>query len=174
MNARMMVAWVVVAAVAATGCGKKKQERDDAAASRIASKAISVASGKDVKVKVDGDTVTYTDAEGGVTMHAGKGAKLPQGFPDDLPVYEKAEILHAASMGEDEFSVSLQSKDAVAAVAGFYKESMESEGWEPETVMDMQNRAMLAYRKGNRAANVMIAADQDGGSVISLTTGVMD
>ena len=112
MHVRIMVGCVLVLGVVATGCCKKKQEAEDAAAARIASKAISLASGKDVKVQVDGDTVTFTDEEGGVRIHGGKGAKLPTGFPDDLPIYKKSEILQTASTSQDEFMVSIQTRDA--------------------------------------------------------------
>ena len=121
-------------------------------------------------VDVEGDKVTFSDTEGATTVQAGKNVKLPQGFPDDVPVYEKATILSVVSRSKDEFAVSLQTGDAVKEVAGFYKTGMESKGWKSETAMDLPNRSILAYEKGNRAASVMIAADKDGGSVITLTS----
>jgi len=169
MKVRMLVVLVVVAGLVVSGCGKKKQEAEQEAAARIVSKAMSMASGRDTKVEVDGDKVTFTDAEGGMTIHAGKGTELPKDFPSDILVYEAAEILHSASRGADGFSVSMQTQDALGKVVEFHKKAMEAQGWQSETAMDMPNRAMLVYKKGERMAHLMIASDSDGGTVISLT-----
>jgi hypothetical protein len=165
---------VLAVAVAATGCGKKKQAAEDETASKIASRALRLSTGQDVDVKVDGDKVTFTDGQGGVTVQGGKGTSLPTDFPEDVPVYSEADILRTAARGKDQFSVALQTKDTVATVAGFYKDAMKKKGWEAETGMDLPNRSIQAYEKGNRAVSLMIAADKDGGCVISMTAARKD
>lgn len=187
MRIRLAVVLMMVGAVVLTGCGGKKEEAksapedvdvapaqqaEDETAAAIVSKAMSMASGEDVKVKVDGDKVTFTAEQGDVTIQGGEGTELPKDFPEDMPVYKNAVILHTATSGKDMFTVSLQSKDPVKTVSDFYKSTMESKGWESQTTMDMPNRSILAYKKGNRVASLMIAADNDGGTVISLNSGV--
>jgi hypothetical protein len=174
MDSRAAVVLVLACGIAVTGCGRNKEQREAEDAARIASKAMSVASGRDVKVDVKGDTVTFTDAKGNVKIQGGKGTKLPPDFPADIPVYKQAEILHTASRDEDQFSVALQSRDAVDKVAGFYRDAMTSADWESETTLDMPNRAILVYKKGDRMLSVMISAKQDGGTVISMTAGTDD
>ena len=174
MTARFTIALLLVSAVALTGCGKKKQERDEEAAARAASRAMSFAAGKDVKVSVDGEKVTLTDAEGNVTIQGGKGTELPRDFPEDLPVYKQADILHTATRNQNEFSIAFQTSAAMDKVVEFYKKSMESRGWNNETAMDMPQRSILAYRKDNRTVSLMIAADEDGGTVVNITCGLTD
>ncbi len=176
MHVKRILVMVIVLVLAVMGCGEDKrsteQKEADETASRIASKAMTIASGKEVNVEVNGETVQFKDADGNVTVHAGKGAKLLDEFPSDLHVYPEGEIIHTTSMGENEFSVTMQTKDDLNKVVDFHKKKMTEEGWQSETSMDMPNRAMLSYMKGDRVANLMIVQDKDGGTVISITTAV--
>jgi len=171
MCIKTVVGVVLVVGLLGTGCRKKEKTAEDEAASRIASRAVSLASGKDVKVDVEGETVTFTDAEGEVTVRGGKGTELPANFPKDVPVYKGAEILQTSSHAGTDFSIAFQTRDAVDKVADFYKNEMESEGWESEQALTMPNRAILAYKKGNRMVTLMIAADEDGGTVVTASVG---
>jgi len=174
MYSRVLVVIVLVVMIA--GCGKKEKpaKATDDVASEIVSRAVSMASGQKTEVKVDGETVKITGTDGTVTVHAGKNGKLPEDFPTDLPRYKGAEILQSASQGKEAFAMSMQTEDALAKVAAFYKKEMASQGWESETAMDMPNRSILAFKKGNRAVNVMLMKNKEGGTVISLGGGTDD
>jgi len=176
MGCRMIVVMVLVAAVFAAGCGRKeaKQKAQDKMASDIVSRAVSTASGKDVKVDVKGETVTFKDADGSVTVHTGEDAKVPKAFPKDIPIYTKAEVAAVVNPAENAFSITLRSKDPVSTVAAFYGREMKAKGWKSETALNLANRAILAFKKGGRVAGAMIGTDGKGETVIVLNTGDED
>jgi len=166
--------WIVLLAVAAmamalVACGKKAKKADEAAASAIVSKAVSMASGQETKVDVSGETVTFRGDDGTVVV-TGKGAELPDDFPSDVPVYRGVQIMHSASSAEGHFSVSMTTLAPRTGVADYYKMVMPEEGWESQSTMNMPNATMLAYKKGNRAVSVMIA-ESDEGTVVTISGG---
>lgn len=169
--------WVVVVTVLAvvftlTGCRRsRKKESEEEAADRIVSRAVSLASGKKTEVNVSGDTVQFKDAEGTLTVNAGEGAKLPDTFPKDIPVYKPASVMQSASRNENEFSVALQSKDDVEKIASFYTEGMAAEGWDAGQQMNMPNRSIHSYQKGKRMIHLMIFKGEDE-TVITIGGGL--
>ena len=106
------------------------------------------------------------------TVAGGWTKPRPEDFPEDLPVYKKAEILNVLTRSKDEFSISMQTGDALDKVSAFYKEALESGGWVSETAMELPNRTILSCNKGNRVVSLMIVKDKDGGTVISVTAGL--
>ena len=66
------------------------------------------------------------------------GASLPEGFPEDLPLYEKATIqvatVHPEGAG---FLVSMESEDSADTVRAFYEKELDVEPWQVENVQDI-------------------------------------
>lgn len=136
-----------------------------------------------VKAKTDdGQTVsTYSSdgksanvkAEDGSSMAFGKGAKVPEGFPKDIPIYPGAEIqMSSADPANKMFVVQALCPDAVDKVAAHYKKEMTAQGWsEGDGVVQTGYTAMhmLNFEKGEATVMVMVMA-QDGKTMMTITT----
>ncbi|MCX5759060.1 MAG: hypothetical protein NTU83_11240 [Candidatus Hydrogenedentes bacterium] len=188
---------VVCLAVAVAGCGIGGKVAQKATEKAVEKAIESQASndGKDVKAKIDlqsgsmkvvsndgkeqmnistqdGQT-TMTSQEGGAKSVVGKGAKVPDTFPKDIPVYAGVEVTMASENAADKsFMVQAATKDAVDVVSAYYKKELAGKGWtESQTV----NQAgpppmqMLTYAKGDRELMVMIQA-ADKTTMLTLQT----
>lgn len=122
----------------------------------------------------DGETFTMTTGDGGASMAIGKGAKLPDGFPKDIPIYAGAEIqMTSADPASSSFSVQAMSSDAIDKVAEYYKKEMKSQGWtESQGMVQTGDNPMhmLNFEKGESNA-VIVVTSQDGKTSLSITTG---
>jgi hypothetical protein len=69
------------------------------------------------------------------------GVGLPEGFPEDFPLYEKATIevatVHPESGG---FLVSMESEDSADKVLDFYERELDKEPWQVENVQDIPDK----------------------------------
>jgi outer membrane lipoprotein-sorting protein len=124
-------------------------------------------------VSSDGETYTMK-TEGGQAMAFGKGAKVPDGFPKDIPIYPGAEIqMSSSDPGTKTFAVQALSADAIDKVAEYYKKEMKAQGWnEGDGVVQTGANPMhmLNFDKAGMSAMVMVMA-QDGKALVSITTG---
>jgi len=129
---------------------------------------------QDVTYKADGDSFTMTTPEGTLTTSSGKSAKVPDGFPKDVPIYPGAEVVSATSMAQMGMaSVQLSTGDGVAKVAAYYKRELAAKGWNEVTAMSQggaQAMEMLSCSKGETVATVMAVAEE-GKTIISVTIG---
>jgi hypothetical protein len=121
----------------------------------------------------DGETYTMKTEGGGPSMTFGKGAKAPDGFPKDIPIYPGAEIqMSSADPANKTFAVQALSADGVDKVAEYYKKEMKAQGWnEGDGVVQTGANAMhmLNFDKAEMSAMVMVMA-QDGQALVSITT----
>jgi hypothetical protein len=157
------VALALLALSLVTGCGKIREKL----AEKAAEKAVETASGGDVKISGGGSSVTVKDKNGGGTATLGTGAKLPDGWPSDVPVYPDATIT-AAMAAPTGKTVVLETKDPAAKVADFYKSKLSS--FQKMSDVDMGGTRQLGFRDGKRNIAVLVApGGSDGKSTISLS-----
>lgn len=121
----------------------------------------------------DGDSFTMKTNDGSASMAFGKGAKIPEAFPKDIPIYAGAEIQMSSADTENKtFVVQALSADSVDKVAEYYKKEMKAQGWtEGDGVVQTGDNPMhmLNFDKAGTSAMIMVAA-QDGKSLLSITT----
>ncbi|MCX5770743.1 MAG: hypothetical protein NTZ09_10790 [Candidatus Hydrogenedentes bacterium] len=121
----------------------------------------------------DGATSTVKTEGGGASVVFGKGAKAPEGFPKDIPIYPGAEIqMSSSDPASKTFVVQALSADGVDKVAEYYKKEMKSAGWnEGEGVVQTGANPMhmLNFDKGGMSAMIMVMA-QEGKTLVSITT----
>ena len=135
---RHVCMWVVVAALLAeltAGCGQK-------ASDTVAENAIEAgmkAQGQNADVKIDSDSMQITTQDG--AMSFGEGTKLPDNWPNDVPVYTGLKLASAIATG-DGFSVQGTTGDAQDKVAAFYKEQAVKNGWVEDTTMTQPQMVM--------------------------------
>jgi hypothetical protein len=142
----------VVLAILLAACGKKTEEK-------ALEKAIESETGKKADVDLSGDGVKIETEEGTMRMSAGEGAKIPQDFPKDVYIMKGAKV-EMAMETEEGYSVALTIDQPRDKVAQDYKKKMSGEGWTQKAYMDMGEQIMIAYEKGDRAANVLVIHDE--------------
>ena len=146
-------------------CGKSKEE----AAEEAVENSIEMNLGDDAEVDIsdEGMAITSTDEDGTYSWQAGDQAKIPDGFPEDVHIYEAASVAMSAD-SPDSFTLALSTDDALPKVVGAYEEKMSAAGWTKQTSTSMNDAQMLVYTKGDRAANIGIF-NEKGVTQISLT-----
>ena len=104
------------------------------------------------RIKVAGET------EGGkYTVTSGEGIKIPEGFPDDVFIYQPSKNIMAMEIPQG-YSVALTTRDDSSKVRSAYSQEMKARGWSEETAMNMENQSVLVYKKDERVANISIVS----------------
>jgi hypothetical protein len=181
------------------GCGNKSVTEGVAekAMEQAAEKGLAAEGKKaDVDVKRNGDNLSITvkdennqkstmtmnsseettemniaGAEGNMKMQSGSGAKIPENFPKDVPLYPGVTLKMVMEMEGQGYSVVSSTTDAVSAVSDFYKKSCIEKGWTESMVMAQgADNAMLHYQKDERILMVVIGF-AEGETTISITVG---
>ncbi len=152
-----LVLVMIVAAVLLTSCGKISEK----VAEEAAEKAItsSGADNADVDVSEEGISISGEDDDGTFSMTAGTKAKIPEGFPSDVYVYDGAEV-EMVMDNPAGFTISLRCDDPVGDVVETYRKQLSAAGWKKQTYMDTGDSQMLIYGKGDRVLQVHVADDE--------------
>jgi hypothetical protein len=123
-----------------------------------------------LEVDIDDDAFSYrVEGEDGVVV-VGSGASLPSSFPDDIPIYEDAEIVTSYE-AEGELMVQLSALGSAEAVMRAYQQSLEGAGWEAtESTQSMAGFIFTTFEKGPRVVSVSAIFVDEENTLISLTT----
>lgn len=182
----------VLAGLTACGAKQPEEKPGDTLATKAVEKIVEKglqAEGVDAKVQINPDaqtlSVTMTDEENktsamtmnmsdesaevtisgddkSMKMRSGEGAKIPDSFPKDVPLYTGMNINMVMEMGAQEFSVTATSADTLADITAFFKKACTEQGWTEITVMTQGDAmSMLSYEKGDRALAIMLSRDAE-------------
>ncbi len=155
------IVWMAVLAAVAAGCGNDAPEE----ATEQAMESAIRSSGQEGDVEVDAGTMKITTADGQMTF--GEGTKLPDNWPDDVPVYEGLKLLTAMTAPEGS-TIQGTTTDSLDKVTEFYKDRVTKDGWTEQTTMTQPQMSMLSYTKEQRTLVVTIGA-ADAETSVSLT-----
>ncbi|MBD3345835.1 MAG: hypothetical protein GF401_12300 [Chitinivibrionales bacterium] len=147
---------IAMMALSFSGCGKKGEEK---IAENIVKKAIEKESGGKADVDISNGNVNIKTDDGEMSVTSGKNARIPEAFPTDILIYQGSSVEAAMEVPEG-YSVQLKSDDDVTKIAETYKADMKAQGWSQEASLDMGEQAMLSFKKGERAAQVVIMPDE--------------
>lgn len=134
------------------------------AAERYAEETLQRAIGDEGEVTIDsgGEQVTIKTDEGETTI--GQSASLPDGFPDEIPVYPNIKITtstRSTNNGKVSFSVAAESSDSFEDVSSWYMNQLE--GWENKNEMTTEGDdgkwAMISGDKGSYSLWVQVNSD---------------
>ena len=123
-----------------------------------------------LEVQIDDDTVSYRYESEDELVVMGPGTTLPSAFPDDVLIYEDAEIIGSFETAE-ELSVRLSAPDSAEVVMRTYEQSLQATGWEATESMLMGPMAITKFEKESRVVMVSAMSVDGENSVITLTTG---
>jgi hypothetical protein len=93
---------------------------------------------------------------GAISGQFGENARIPDGFPEDVPVYPDARVVGGMVAGEGGM-LTLQTDDDPEEVADFYRENLAEEGWSLGPPMDLMGQRLLPIEKGDRSGAVQIS-----------------
>jgi hypothetical protein len=155
--------WIAAAALLlAVACGPREAPPPRPAAAPAApapSPAEPEAGGHvDVTPQAGGTVVARTLTPDGKVFEAEYGGanQLPRDFPKDVPLYGNAKPMSSMSSPTDGTVVNLRTTDPPAQVFDWYKQHFSDEGWRVEHEQVDRSRRLLAVRKGNRIASVVV------------------
>lgn len=151
---------VLAMALALAGC--------QSIAEKATEKVIEDATG--VKVDEQGDSVTLT-GEDGTSITASESGELPEGFPEDAPVYEGAIITSLVS--EDNYTIGIETDDEWTDAWEFYGTELEAAGWVTGTEMKLEDSGMISGEKDGRIIQITVgpASSGEAKTLITLFTG---
>ena len=122
-----------------------------------------------LEVDIDDDAFSYrVEGEDGVVV-VGSGASLPSDFPDDILIYEEAEIVGSFETAK-ELGVQLSALDSPEEVMRAYKKSLLADGWLATGSMAVNGLATTTFEKGPRIVSVTAMSVDGESSVITLAT----
>ncbi len=118
---------------------------------------------KDSGVNVSNGNVSVQGKDG-ESATFGTNAKLPEGFPSDVPIYEPSDIIASATTKKDSYTVSLLTRDDVSKVSSFYDSKLPSNGWVKNTdggEINYSGGSLQTYTKGSQTLGLLIASDNN-------------
>lgn len=161
---RILLALVaVVALVAMSGCG--------AIVERAVKGGVESATG--VKVDESNNSVSVQAKDGSLNMS--NDGKLPEGFPEDMPVYENGKITTGMMSESDNgkaFTVSISTDDAADTVFDWYVTQLKDKGWTVTTTMKTDKGGILGGEKGDQVFTVGIGAGSSDEDKTAITISV--
>ena len=142
-------------------------------AERVIEEAVERQTGEEVEIDIDGSgegQITITTEDGQGVFQAGMQTRIPENFPDDVPIYEGAQPMVVVADPSGGIMVSLQTDADVSAVNDFYRRQMPARGWSSVTTFTGEGMTHLGWRKGERSASVNITTgDEESGAAITLS-----
>jgi hypothetical protein len=124
-------------------------------------------------VEREGEGVRISGEEEGVGAFSGQfgeNARIPDGFPEDVPVYPDAKVMGGMAAGGGGM-VTLQSEDDPDEVVDFYREKLVEEGWSLGPPMDLMGQRVLPFEKGDRNGAVQVSREESETTIL-LTVGM--
>ena len=95
--------------------------------------------------------------------------RLPDNYPEDLPVYGQAEIVSASASGT---SVSVMWKTGVSVedIRNYYDLALKESDWEYE--LSQTDEAVMYKLNKNEKTGFMVIANEDGITTITIAVGL--
>ena len=130
------------------------------------------------KVTINQDTGTYepTGSDGSqVTMASGGAAKLPDNWPDSVPLPDGVTIDYAMTApGDDNTTIATihyTTDESIESISTLYKKGLSTNGWTHEALLNTPTGFMLTATRDNKDHTVTVyVGDVDGRTDVTVTT----
>lgn len=147
-----------VFAVLLSGCSGKRERTEEG-----------VPGGK-VKVDTEKGRVEVETEEGKAEFEAGKGVELPEGFPEDFPIYENSELVQKVKVdnqGKEGYMLLFRSKDSVKSVADWYNRNLKNRGFKITFTIEQDDTVSLSFREasGKYEGSVQVVSSEEGSEI---------
>lgn len=129
---------------------------------------------KNSGVNVNGNGSVSVKNNEGESLTVGN-AKLPDGFPSDVPVYKPSDVITSLKTKEG-YNVTLVTADSSTQVSDFYKSKLAENGWSSsDSEVNFGTLSGQTYTKGDQQLVVIITNDPnsktDKKTSVNLTVG---
>lgn len=159
-SSRACVALVIAAGCLGSGCDLITEKITQKVAEKAIEHTIEKQSGGDVQVDTSNGSVSVKSDKGTVEI-SGAGAKLPDTWPKDVPLYPGATITMAIS-NDKQHMLGLETADSPEQAVAFYKDKLAS--MKQEVAMSTPQQEMLAYEDGNGRVVQLAIGKESGGA----------
>jgi hypothetical protein len=114
----------------------------------------------DTKVHLSDNGLVLKDEKTGQQIAIKTDQKLPEGFPDDIPVFSPSQVTGSMIMGAMTM-VTLESASSVTDVSNFYQRELITSGWQSAFAVPPSDTSYSGvFKKGNMA--LTISANKEG------------
>ena len=110
-------------------------------------------------------------AAAGVSCGEGGKIGLPQGFPTDVPLPERAVLRNARDLGKRGLNVVFESGEGVGPLADRLGSSLRAAGWTALTEAAVDTAVFSSWRKGERSVALGVS---DAGGVTLVGIAVVE
>ncbi len=144
------------------GCGEKSQTTQPTSETKEPTTKAQAQKPQEgqTKAEIKEGKFIMTESGGEKVVIAPKGgAGIPEGFPQDVPLYKGASIVASYKMS-DGFVVMVQTTDERPKAIETCKADIKAKGWTLDSSFDTPQMLMLMYKKGKRELNVGITKQQ--------------
>ena len=141
-----------------TGCGSETGQ--EFIAEQISEALTGI---EDVDIDADNGTISFAMDGESLSISSGMGTQLPEDFPDDILVYDDAEIIsvhEASGRSGDVMQVTLSSEADPDGIKTAYLAFFEDHGWQQELLADYGAMWSTQYTKGTRAVSLLLYPPQ--------------
>ena len=133
-------------------------------------------------LKIEDSSAANTDAAGEVVFPASRyptgmaedaSASVPDTFPEELPLYPGSAPAQGRGVdieGVPMAALQLLTMDPPNTVYDFYREKLETSGWEIEDREDFKGKNAISFSNGSCKGSMLVTPTDDGGSDIFLIT----
>ncbi|MCC7522565.1 hypothetical protein IT407_02070 [Candidatus Uhrbacteria bacterium] len=156
MNTRNTLASAMLASLALMGLGCNpfagvQEKINQKIGEAIVEKGMEAASGGKLDIDAEGGSFNVTDPKTGETISLGMGAKIPAGFPTDIPRYEGSIASIASLSGDKKRAVLAVTVTGVDSdeLAVWYEKAILANGFEKKTDTNVSEAFFSEYAKGN-------------------------
>ncbi len=123
----------------------------------------------------DSYSLVVNNKDGAMKMSAGNAAKIPEAFPQDIPLYPGMNLSLSQFVEENQtFSLQATSADPIDKIFAHFKTEVATRGWIETTNLDQneEGKRMCIYAcsKEDRVLNILLATGENGTSITLITS----
>jgi hypothetical protein len=111
-------------------------------------------------VQIDKGSLSFKNDKGSVEFNSG-GAKVPDSWPKDVPLYPGAKVTMAMS-NDAQHVLALETPDSPDKAVAFYKDKLSA--MKQEAAMSTEQQEMLVYKDGTERLVQLSIGKEAGGS----------
>ncbi len=142
---------------------------EDKVGQGIGEKILEGASGGKGTFDITDEGITIKDKETGESMGIGAGAKIPAGFPSDIPRFDGS-VMTIVSLSQDGknamLGVTVEGK-ALVELSEWYDAKLKASGYERTSELNASELVMNEYKKGKITINLVVSSAETDGKTVA-------
>lgn len=139
------------------GCGITERIQEKVT-EKAAETAVNRLTGGQVDIDTDDGTVEFKNNKTGETAAYGDNVKLPDDFPQAIPLIPDSKVISVFSQKNNgaQWSLTLNSKKNAAETVAWHAEKMKAESWEETQSVSIEGQEAREYTRGEEKITLTI------------------